>query len=109
MTVSSSFISRSLAKVGFLERIQAQPKSHHFLMELPPNSPIDGNDFDLGNLQDDGVEHMGCILNEKEDNLLRRPCSFESACETGSPLALKLWKMELMVEAARRRRRRGRR
>lgn len=45
--VSCSFISRSVAKIGFLERIQAQLQVHQFLIE----SPMDENendDLDLG-------------------------------------------------------------
>nr|GMC87390.1 calcium-dependent protein kinase 4 [Ipomoea batatas] len=35
---SSSFISRSFAKVGFLDRIQDHPQSHHLLMDTNPSA-----------------------------------------------------------------------
>lgn len=84
--VSSSFISRSLAKMGFLERTQEQPQSHHFLIEVPAYSPMDETDFDLWKAHEVAGEEMGWILKEREESLLRRLCCLEleeSGCETG--------------------------
>lgn len=83
--VSSSFISRSVAKMGFLERIQDKPQSHHFLIEPPAFSPMEETDLDLRSAHEAAGEAMGWILREREESLLRRPCSLESSgCETGS-------------------------
>lgn len=69
---SSSFISRSWTKVGFLERTQAQPKSHHFLMELPAFSPMEERDLDLCKAHEvAGEEEIeGWSLREREESLL---------------------------------------
>lgn len=71
--------------MGFLERIQDQPQSHHFLMELPAYSPMEDTDLDLWNAHEaEGEEEMGCILREREESLLLIPCFESWDCETGS-------------------------
>lgn len=72
--------------MGFLERIQEKPQSHHFFMEVPAYSPMEDTDFDLWKAHEVAGAAMGWILREREESLLRRlTCSLEeSDCETGS-------------------------
>lgn len=64
--------------MGFLDRIQDHPQSHHFLMEPPAYSPIDDTDFDLRNAheeteKEEDEEEIGWKLREREESLLRIP------------------------------------
>ena len=60
--------------MGFFERIQDQPQSHHFLMELPAYSPMEDTDFDLRNAHEAaGEDEIGWILKEREESLLLIP------------------------------------
>lgn len=62
--------------MGFLERIQVQPQSHHFLMDPPAYSPMAETDLDLLKAHDVAGDEMGWSLREREESLLRRPgCS----------------------------------
>lgn len=72
--------------MGFLERTQLQPQSHHFLIEVPAYSPMEDTDLDLRNAHEEaGDDEMGWRLSDREeDSLLRRLCSsFEDVWESG--------------------------
>ncbi|KAK8489135.1 hypothetical protein V6N12_030622 [Hibiscus sabdariffa] len=85
----------SLVKMSFLERIQDQPQSHHFLIELPTYSPTEDRDFDTGNVHDlASGESVDCNLRDRAE-IRRRSSpgpkdtgrwSFNSGCDVGSAM-----------------------
>ncbi|GER55215.1 potassium voltage-gated channel subfamily KQTmember 1 [Striga asiatica] len=98
---SCSFISRSAAKVGFRERIQPHPRSHHPRIELPAAADID---LDRRSAAQAEADEGGWILrlSDAEERRLRIPApppSPDWPWETGSDCLLSpsAWKTALMI------------
>lgn len=97
---SSLLSSRSLMKIGFLERIHDQPHSHHSFTELPTCFPMSETDLDLGN-RDAISDGWFRRLSEREERRRRiTPCSSLveglRRWETGREAGLRIWRVSII-------------
>lgn len=98
---SSLLSSRSLMKMGFLERIHDQPHSHHSFAELPTCFPISETDLDLGN-RDAISDGWFRRLSEREERRRRITPGWSSLVgllrrwETGREVGLRIWRVSII-------------
>lgn len=102
---SSLLSSRSLIKIGFLERIHDQPHSHHSFTELPACSPMADTDLDLGNRAAIAAGWFERLREREERRRRMRPGSSSTAAaeeeelgrwETGREVGLRIWRVSII-------------